>query len=304
MKRFGIVAGIFLMVCLVFTCVRAQADGVPQLINYQGYLTDKDGAPLATAEYTLSFSIYTAPTGGAAAWGPQTFNNVPVVRGYFNVILPINDVFQSNATTYLQIVVNNGSPIAPRQQILSAPYAMNALNGNPSGTIIAYGGTTPPTGYLYCDGTAVSRTQFSALFSAIGTNFGYGDGSTTFNLPDLRGRFLRGVDNNTGRDPDRGSRSASATGGNAGDNVGSFQGEGISSHNHPASAWLTGATLVFSNTPINESEAPYGLSPGWMFGDAGARGISRGRTGVAASTSAVGGETRPINIYVHYIIKY
>ena len=61
-----------------------------------------------------------------------------------------------------------------------------------TGTIIAYAGTTAPDGYLMCDGSAISRTTYSALFNVIGTSFGSGDGSTTFNLPNLMGRFLQG----------------------------------------------------------------------------------------------------------------
>jgi microcystin-dependent protein len=68
----------------------------------------------------------------------------------------------------------------------------------PAGTIIAFAGATPPSGWLLCNGSAISRTTYSALFSAIGTAHGQGDGSATFNLPDYRGQFLRGrVDINT-----------------------------------------------------------------------------------------------------------
>jgi hypothetical protein len=56
------------------------------------------------------------------------------------------------------------------------------------GMVAAYAGSSAPSGWLLCDGTAVSRTTYSALFAAIGTSYGAGDGSTTFNLPDLRGR--------------------------------------------------------------------------------------------------------------------
>jgi microcystin-dependent protein len=68
----------------------------------------------------------------------------------------------------------------------------------PTGAMTAYAGATAPAGWLLCDGSAVSRTTFSALFSAIGTTFGVGDGSTTFNLPDLRGRVPVGAGLGTG----------------------------------------------------------------------------------------------------------
>ena len=58
----------------------------------------------------------------------------------------------------------------------------------PAGLIAPYGVATAPTGWLICDGSAVSRTTYSTLFAAIGVTFGAGDGSTTFNLPDMRGR--------------------------------------------------------------------------------------------------------------------
>mgnify|MGYP003114318851 CR=1 FL=1 len=67
----------------------------------------------------------------------------------------------------------------------------------PAGAIITFGGTSAPTGYLACDGTAVSRTTYSALFTAISTTWGVGDGSSTFNLPDLRAAFLRGAGTQT-----------------------------------------------------------------------------------------------------------
>jgi len=68
----------------------------------------------------------------------------------------------------------------------------------PTGTLSMFAGSTAPTGYLICDGTAVSRSTYSALFTAIGTTYGAGDASTTFNLPDLRGRAPIGVGTGTG----------------------------------------------------------------------------------------------------------
>lgn len=64
----------------------------------------------------------------------------------------------------------------------------------PIGTITPFAGTTPPSDYLLCDGTAVSRTTYSDLFAVIGTTYGSGDGSTTFNLPNLKGRVPVGLD--------------------------------------------------------------------------------------------------------------
>lgn len=65
------------------------------------------------------------------------------------------------------------------------------------GTIVPSSRSSPPTGYLLCDGSAVSRTTYAKLFAAIGTTFGVGDGSTTFNLPNGSGLFLRGAGSQT-----------------------------------------------------------------------------------------------------------
>lgn len=69
----------------------------------------------------------------------------------------------------------------------------------PPGAIMAYGGSSAPTGWLLCNGDAVSRTTYAALFAAIGTAFGVGDGSSTFNVPNLVGRVPAGVDSGSAR---------------------------------------------------------------------------------------------------------
>ena len=71
------------------------------------------------------------------------------------------------------------------------------VDGVPIGAIIPYAGSTAPFGTLICNGAAISRAAYPELFEAIGTTWGAGDGSTTFNIPDLRGYFLRGVGGNS-----------------------------------------------------------------------------------------------------------
>lgn len=83
--------------------------------------------------------------------------------------------------------------------LITAPAAQISDLGLPVGAIIPYAGTSVPTGWLVCDGSAVSRATYATLYSAIGTTYGSGDGATTFNLPDLRGRFPLGkADSGTG----------------------------------------------------------------------------------------------------------
>ncbi len=74
---------------------------------------------------------------------------------------------------------------------------------NPAGTVQYFANTTVPNGYLECNGAAVNRTTYAELFAAIGITYGAGNGTTTFNLPDLRGEFIRSYDNGKGTDPSR-----------------------------------------------------------------------------------------------------
>lgn len=83
-------------------------------------------------------------------------------------------------------------------------------SGIAPGTIAHFAANSTPAGWLKANGATVSRTTYAALFLAIGTTYGAGDGSTTFALPDLRGEFLRGLDDGRGVDSGRGIGTAQA----------------------------------------------------------------------------------------------
>jgi len=157
----------------------------------------------------------------------------------------------------------------------------------PAGSMQPFGGVAgvTPTGWLTCDGSAVNRTAYADLYAVIGTNYGEGDGVTTFNLPDLRGRFLRGADNGAGNDPDATVRTASNIGGNAGDAVGSLQGDEIINHAHNASV----------------NNVPYGYDTGSAYPGSM---ITNATNGNKNTGSTGGSETRPKNVNVNFIIKY
>lgn len=104
-------------------------------------------------------------------------------------------------------------------------------DGVPTAAIFAFPATTIPSGYLECDGSAVSRTAYADLFAIIGTSYGVGDGSTTFNLPDYRGEFLRGFDNGANNDPDAATRTDRGDG-TTGNNIGTKQTFSNASHLH------------------------------------------------------------------------
>jgi len=94
--------------------------------------------------------------------------------------------------------------------------------GTPVGTVLDYAGATEPAGWLFCYGQAISRTTYAALFTVLSTTYGVGDGSTTFNLPDCRGRVVAGQDDMGGTSA---NRLTGLTGGVNGDTLGGTGGE-------------------------------------------------------------------------------
>lgn len=116
-----------------------------------------------------------------------------------------------------------------------------ALARVPAGMVMHFAGAAAPSGWLVCDGSAVSRAYYADLFSAIGTVYGAGDGSTTFNLPDLRGEFLRGLDSGRGVDAARA--------------LGSAQGEAYKSHTHTGSSSNTGSHTHTGSVTVNSNGA-------------------------------------------------
>ncbi|GEM_PF-4533473 len=121
----------FLFAAIMFAMIAAHAQTVPPLVNYQGMLTDSEGKPL-TGTKKITFNLYDSTVAVASVWGPQIFENVPLINGMFNVILgtadtsgrPLADAFGAK-DRYLGITVD-GKEILPRQQILSTPFAIKA----------------------------------------------------------------------------------------------------------------------------------------------------------------------------------
>ena len=109
----------------------------------------------------------------------------------------------------------------------------------PIGTILDFAAATAPTGYLVCDGSAVSRTTYAALFAVIGTTWGAGNGSTTFNIPDFRGRTAIGA--GTGTASDATAHALASKGGTETHTLTSAQ-SGVPAHNHP----LPNSAIVYN----------------------------------------------------------
>jgi microcystin-dependent protein len=167
----------------------------------------------------------------------------------------------------------------------------------PPGTVVAFAGPAGnvPAGWLICDGTTYARAQFPALYNAIGIAWGAGGFNVeNFQVPDLRGEFLRGVSQGTGRDPEANSRVRAYDGGNTGDQVGSYQYHQFASHGH-------GVTLNGGVGGLLAVNLLGASGPGWN--DSGDNYSPTGYGSVAVLPSG-GSETRPINASVYYIIKY
>ena len=183
--------------------------------------------------------------------------------------------------------------------------ASDLLGMVPSGAVLYFAGRTAPAGWLKANGAAVSRTAYAALFAAIGTTYGAGDGRSTFNLPDLRGEFIRGWDDGRGVD--------------AGRVFGSAQAHALQSHQHGlamAADWA-GDDLWFEQVPKSTFEIPRGKT---AVAIRDTRNLIDTTTDVPGYSAAfnvpnmatqpnltqpdyVSGETRPRNVALLAIIK-
>jgi microcystin-dependent protein len=157
----------------------------------------------------------------------------------------------------------------------------NAISPVPSGSVLSFAGSAAPTGYLLCDGSAISRTTYATLFAAIGTVYGIGNGTTTFNIPNTQGVFLRGAGSQT-------ISGISYTG-----IAGTAQGDQMQGHIHQQTFDSAGGGAAvnvgnFTGAPNNVASNNSTSGPN-----------SDGTNG----TPRTGSETRPANIGVNHIIK-
>lgn len=229
-QRTRIVAlGAILTVALCIELGRAAAEGVPTMepLAYSGTL--EESGVLVNGTRSIGVTVWRDPTSLAGSMIACTTppRATTIVEGRFRVALDDTCVaaFANDADLWVQVEVG-GMPL-PRTHVGAVPYALEAMNGVPSGTILPFAGEAIPDGWLLCDGRPLDRDLHPSLFAAIGTAWGSGtsdsDPATDFNLPDLRGEFLRGVDGGRGIDPQAAARVAAALGGNSGDRVGSAQ---------------------------------------------------------------------------------
>jgi len=196
------------------------------IFGQQGDYTDAAGV----RHYCVPIAYYASPTEIYDAREPE-----PIAGALIKHLAARKGDYaelRARATTKEDVGLGNlpnaisDDPATNSSQIVASTAALNKLQkqvgDSMTGMVAAFAMTAAPTGWLKCNGAAVSRTTFAQLFAWLGTHYGAGDGSTTFNLPDMRGLFPRGWDDGRGLDPGRA--------------FGVYQDMMIHSHAHGASA--------------------------------------------------------------------
>jgi len=152
----------------------------------------------------------------------------------------------------------------------------------PAGALVPYAGASAPTGWLLCAGQAVSRTTFATLFAAVGTTYGSGDGSTTFNLPDLRGRSIFGRDDMNGT---AANRITNAVSGITATTLGAAGGDQrLATHGHTA-------TQTAHNHSVNDPGHAHGTNWNIFDNQSYAPGVREGSGSFRANIATNGATT-------------
>ena len=197
--------------------------------------------------------------------------------------------------------------MAKKEDVKTIPKKLGLLSSNvPTGSIIAYAGIKTPDGWLLCDGKTKKSKDLKCLYEAIGTSWGNGDGSPgSFNLPDLRGLFLRGVDGDANNDPDHDTRELKFNGGNKGNIVGSYQGLATALPKKSFNTDISGLHYHSQYKVFHGQNLEYGdfLYAGNQTTDQQLGTTSQDGNHSHSIISGGDKETRPQNAYVYYIIK-
>ena len=301
---------------MAVTTTFAQNSGLG--FNYQAVVRNADGVLLANSEVTLRISLYPGQMAAAPTW-IETHKVHTDISGSFGITVGhgtrdaasvANSYADINFAAFyywMKIEILEGSNYREviYSQLPSSPYAEVAHNATltfPAGMIIPFAGPAEniPEGWLLCDGAEVSRSNYNNLYKAIGVCWGTGNGTTTFNLPDLRGMFLRGVSGESGNDEDAENRVVlTDNGGNTGNNVGSYQGDAIRN--------ITGTINGLDSYEFihaNISGAFYVQQDDKYFGSHSGDHDNSLVYFDSSRVVPVGSDNRPKNVYVTYIIKY
>tara|TARA_Y100000401_G_scaffold27850_1_gene20052 strand:+ start:142 stop:1287 length:1146 start_codon:yes stop_codon:yes gene_type:complete len=283
------------------------SEGTPAL----SFNSDPDTGLFKIATNSIAFTTGGAKRFTVGSYGIELRNGAQFEfrradNNFFTAFSASDSISENRTYTLPSVVVDGG-------------FLRTDANGNlsfatpdsvPTGCVFCRAAASVPAGYLECNGAAVSRTTYSALFAVIGTTYGSGNGSSTFNLPDLRGEFVRGFDNGRGVDSGR--------------SINNPQGSANQSHNH--SYGNNGITVSGANHKHNirgfslqPSIANVGITLGSgqgyqigyrtndnvLTGDAVKFSGNLSMTGTVGITinNTGGNESRPRNVAMMYIIR-
>jgi microcystin-dependent protein len=298
---------IALLMQVIFAGLPLCAQDIPIVI--EGVLKSSEGTALPEGFYSLTFRLYLSNDGDAQPLWSETQSNVALKDGVYRIVLgsvnPIRLAF--DRPYFLGVSLGDQAEFIPRSELTAAPAALFASRGGGGtepGMIAPFAGYLEkiPYGWFPCDGRALKSTEYPALFSIIGTTYGNGSsgmgagGGTDFNVPNLNGQFLRGVDaGRFGSRPGLGVVQAASTAApNTALNIGSAATAGQHSHN----------TISASHILHRDGSQPSGNSASQRIVGL----ISTTESGGGHShTGTLGGgdqETRPRNLALIYCIKF
>ncbi|TGT42780.1 tail fiber protein [Mesorhizobium sp. M8A.F.Ca.ET.165.01.1.1] len=217
---------------------------------------------------------------------------------------PVADVTQTTITAGDSVVFADASD-SDNLKRDTVQGILNLFTAIPSGAVIPFAGSSAPSGWLLCAGQAVSRSTYSALFAVIGTTYGAGDGSTTFTLPDLKGRAVFGLDNMGGT---ASSRVTSAGSGVDGATLGASGGSQFTqTHSHNATVTDPGHTHDANATYGAASNNPSGAAVTRDTGTSGSRLVTKSSiTGITVANDNYGSgssQNMPPAMMLNMIIK-
>jgi hypothetical protein len=268
--------------------------------------SDPEFVALNSLNGTVTVNLPSSPNSGRVfslkdSSGNASINNITIIPSSGTIDGQPSYVINSNYGG-LNLVYNNNQWL-----ITYASNPVSAGGNNPSGTIITFAGPVCPSGYLTTNGSSVLIASYPNLAAALLNSSGiYVWGSadlTHFNIPDLRGRFLRGIDNGAGIDASSGSRTALYLGGAMGDGVGTFEGQSTAVNGMHDTGHIHGN--------------PFGVGYlGWNNGGGGPAGaLSSAQVGgipeavanqipAGAANLAGDAETRPVNAAANFCVKF
>ena len=284
--------------------------------NYQAVIRNAYGFVIQDSAVTLKVGLYPGQQAQTPTWvemhNVQTdkFGTIGIrvghgVRDNASVAAQFSDVNFAAVYYWLKIEINEAGTYKEISftSLPSCPYCEVANNASvvPAGMVMAFAGdiTKIPNGWMLCDGRQLDRSQYANLYNVIGVAWGTGNNSTTFNIPDMRGYFLRGVDNRPSGsqvDGNRSTRTPLQPGGNSGAMVGSYQ--------QDAAPNITGQ---FGNAENGQANGAFTrtASGNYVLGGSGTGAYFNFNASLSNSTYGRENtiEIRPKNVYVNYIIK-